>query len=235
VLSWNLHGAARPPIARVAHVLERAAPDGVALQEIRRRQARQLAKRLGWHHEWTFKHNAYWPLWWRAEGLSILAPSALDDVWRTCLSVGVSRRSFRRRVAMAATVRRADGGALRLFDTHLATGDPQARLAQALRLTARIHEEAFHPVVLAGDLNARDEVELIRTFAPVGLVDPGGADTSPAVAPVQRIDYILVPTEATIVDRRTPDGGPHWAALSDHLPTLVEIRSSPSSGAAPSR
>src|SRR4051794_15070191 len=170
VLCWNLHGSARPDIGRAAHVLERATPDAVALQEIRRGQARRLARRLGWHHEWTFKHNAYWPLWWRAEGLAIVAPSRLDDVWRTCLSLGARRRSFRRRVAMAVTVRRADGAALRLYDPPLATGAPHARLAQALRLTARIGAEGFDPVVVAGDLNACDEIELIRTFAPAGLV-----------------------------------------------------------------
>jgi endonuclease/exonuclease/phosphatase family metal-dependent hydrolase len=233
-MTWNVHGAARPDVGRLADVIERANPDVVALQEVRRGQARRIARRLGWHHEWVFKHNGYWPLWWRAEGLAVLAPSPLDDVWRTCLSVGESRRSHRRRVAIAATARR-NGDALRVFDVHLATGDPQARVAQAGRVTARIAEEAAAPVVVAGDLNARDEIELIRAFDPVGLTDPGGAHTSPAVAPVQRIDYVLVPASATVVERHTPDGGPHWAALSDHLPTLVELRCAPSSGAAPSR
>jgi endonuclease/exonuclease/phosphatase family metal-dependent hydrolase len=40
---------------------------------------------------------------------------------------------------------------------------------------------------------------------------------------MQRIDYVLVPAGAAVLDRRTPDGGPAWGALSDHLPTLVEL------------
>ncbi|MFT3854018.1 MAG: endonuclease/exonuclease/phosphatase family protein [Ilumatobacteraceae bacterium] len=220
-MTWNLHGAARPNVGLVAHVIERATPDVVALQEVRRGQAARLAGRLGWQHEWVFKHNGYWPLWWRAEGLAILSPSPLDDVLRACLSVGASRRSHRRRVAIAATVRR-DGDALHVVDTHLATGSRDERVAQATRLLAAI-VDGVTPLVVAGDLNAPNEVEVIQAFAPVGLVDPGGDDTSPADAPMQRIDYVLVPADAEILDRRTPAGGPEWAALSDHLPTLVEL------------
>jgi endonuclease/exonuclease/phosphatase family metal-dependent hydrolase len=162
-------------------------------------------------------------MWWRAEGLAILAPWPLDDVWHATLSVDERRRSFRRRVAIGATVRRFAGDALRVFDTHLATDSPLTRLGQARRLTARIAAEAPPAVVVAGDLNARDELELLHAFTAVGVVDAGGDDTSPADAPVQRIDYILVPANAEVLDRRTPAGGPEWSALSDHLPTLVEF------------
>ncbi len=233
-MTWNVHGAARPDLGRLADVLTEARPDAVAVQEIHRGQARRLANRLGWHHEWVFKHNGYWPLWWRAEGLAILSPSPLDDVWRECLSHRVSRRSHHRRVAIGATVRRGAGDDLHLADTHLATNPPAERIAQVARLLAAL-PPGDRPLVVAGDLNARDEIELIHSFAPVGLVDPQGADTSPAVAPVQRIDYVLVPTEAEVTQRWTPDGGPSWAALSDHLPTLVELRFAPSSDAAPNR
>lgn len=223
VLTWNLHGSALPDLGLAARVLQRADPDIVALQEVRHRQANTLAATLGWDHAWVFKHNGYWPMWWRAEGLAILSRSPLDDVWRAALSHRVSRRSHRRRVAIGATIRRDPGDAVHLVDTHLATDPPAERVTQAGRLLGHVRDDA-RPLVVAGDLNARDEVELLRVFGPVGLVDPGGADTSPAVAPVQRIDYVLVPQTAEILDRRTPPGGPDWAKLSDHLPTLVEIR-----------
>ena len=223
-MTWNVHGSAKPEVARLAEVLAEVGADAVALQEIRRGQARRLARLLGWEHEWVFKHNGYWPLWWRAEGLAIVAPSALEDVWRVCLSVGVGRRSHRRRVAIGAVVRRGAGGVLHLVDTHLATGSPAERAAQVDRLLAAIPATP-RPLVVAGDLNARDEIEVLRAFGPAGLVDAGGADTSPAVAPVQRIDYVLVPASAEVLDRYTPSGGVQWAALSDHLPTLVEFTS----------
>ena len=72
VMTWNLHGSARPDLTLIAQAVGRATPDVVALQEVRRSQAMGLAARLGWEHEWVFKHNGYWPLWWRAEGLAIM-------------------------------------------------------------------------------------------------------------------------------------------------------------------
>lgn len=224
VMTWNLHGSAEPDLALVARVIAGATPDVVALQEVRHRQARRIAGRLGWHAKWVFKHNPYTVLmWWRAEGLAIIAPWPLDDVCHATLSVEERRRSFRRRVAIGATVRRHAGDALRVYDTHLATDSPLTRLGQARRLAEHVAAEAPPAAIIAGDLNAHDEVELLRTFAAVGVVDIGGDDTSPAAAPVQRIDYVLVPANAEVLDRRTPAAGLEWADLSDHLPTLVEF------------
>jgi endonuclease/exonuclease/phosphatase family metal-dependent hydrolase len=222
VLTWNVHGAALPDLVLLADVIRRATPDAVSLQEVRRHQASTLAAQLGWRYEWVFKHNPWtFLLWWQAEGLAILAPAAPVDVGRTVLSRGVSRWSYRRRVAISATVQR-DADVLRLHDTHLATTSGDERIAQARRL-AGVVALGTDPAVVAGDLNASDEVEVIREFAAVGLVDPGGEATSPAVAPHQRIDYVLVPAAAHITARNTPDGGQHWQRLSDHLPVLVEF------------
>jgi endonuclease/exonuclease/phosphatase family metal-dependent hydrolase len=77
--------------------------------------------------------------------------------------------------------------------------------------------------VVAGDLNAHGETEVIRPFHAVGLRDPGGDSTHPAQAPRFRFDYVLVPERATIVDDHVPEGDDEWAALSDHLPLTVEF------------
>ncbi|MCU1502923.1 MAG: hypothetical protein JWM12_2277 [Ilumatobacteraceae bacterium] len=223
MLTWNVRGAARPDESLLAMVLRRAAPDVVALQEVRHGQARRLARRLGWHQVWAFKHNAWTPLlWWRAEGVALLSPSPPSDVWRACLTPGVSRLSFRRRVVVAATVRRG-GDELRVYDVHLTTDDAAMRTAQAHTITTRMIIERLENVVVAGDLNAASEQTMLDVFATRGLVDPPGDPTSPALVPSQRIDSVLVPAAATVIERRTPAGGPAWAALSDHLPVLVEL------------
>jgi endonuclease/exonuclease/phosphatase family metal-dependent hydrolase len=222
-MTWNIRGAARPDLHRIADVVRDLRPDVVAMQEVRHRQAGRLAAHLGWHHEWVFKHNAWtFLMWWRAEGLALLSPTPLSGVWRTCLTPDISRRSYRRRVAIAGTMHRADD-VLRVYDLHLTTDDEARRRSQASNIAARIVTDGPVDVVVAGDLNAAEDAQLLAAFTAGGLVDPGGSMTSPATAPVQRIDYVLVPSAATVVDRHTPDGGPTWAALSDHLPTLVEL------------
>jgi endonuclease/exonuclease/phosphatase family metal-dependent hydrolase len=79
------------------------------------------------------------------------------------------------------------------------------------------------PAVVAGDFNAVDEVEVIREFGRIGLVDPGGDFSNPSIAPNQRIDYILIPGVAAVTAQLTPAGGERWHVLSDHLPVLVEF------------
>jgi endonuclease/exonuclease/phosphatase family metal-dependent hydrolase len=66
-------------------------------------------------------------------------------------------------------------------------------------------------------------VEVIREFGTAELMDPGGDSSNPSIAPVRRLDYVLVPETATVTARLTPDGGERWDALSDHLPVLVEF------------
>lgn len=224
-MTWNILGAHDPDLGDLAAVLREHEPDAVALQEVRRGQAHRLAERLGWHVVWTRKHYPYTPLlWWRAEGLAIVSPWALSGRMRTTISPGVSTWHYKHRVLLAATVNRRDG-VLRLFDTHLASHDADERIAQAGRVADRIRADATALKVLAGDLNTTDdtEVEVLREFRPVDLVDHGGEHTNPANAPYQRLDYVLVPAAVRLVATFTPDGDQAWRRLSDHLPVQVEF------------
>jgi endonuclease/exonuclease/phosphatase family metal-dependent hydrolase len=221
VLTWNILGSHRPNLDAIAEVIRGYSPDVVALQEIRRRQAHGLARRLGWRTLWTLKHYPYSPLlWWRAEGLAILTRHPFSEAMTVSISPGVSTWSFKHRVAMAITMRR-DGVTLRVANTHLASHSADERIAQARRVAPLIGNHS--PAVVAGDLNAVGEVEVIREFGGVGLVDPGGDCSNPSIAPSQRLDYVLIPESATVTSRLTPAGGPAWSGLSDHLPVLVEF------------
>lgn len=225
VMTWNILGAHDPDLGGIAAVVREHEPDAVALQEVRRSQARRLAHRVGWHVVWTRKHYPYTPLvWWRAEGLAIISPWGLSSTLRTSISPGVSTWIYKHRVLLAATVTRRDGD-LRLFVTHLASHDPDERIAQARRVADRVRAGTKRPCVVAGDLNTTDdtEIEVLREFRAVGLFDHGGTVTNPSVAPYQRLDYVLVPEGARGQSTVTPAGGDDWNALSDHLPVTVEF------------
>jgi endonuclease/exonuclease/phosphatase family metal-dependent hydrolase len=181
----------------------------------------RLGAKLGWRHCWTRKHYPYSPLlWWTAEGLAILTPHAVGGIWRETISPGVSTWTFRHRVLLAATVSRI-GEQLRVYDTHLATGRPDDRIAQARRVAQRVAADDAALRAVAGDLNAAGEPEVIRELHAAGLRDAGGDSTHPSRAPRTRIDYVLVPEAARVVDCAVPEGDDEWAALSDHLPLLV--------------
>jgi endonuclease/exonuclease/phosphatase family metal-dependent hydrolase len=223
VLTWNVRGAARPPLARLAEVIREYEPDAVALQEIQPHQARHLATLLGWQHRWGRKHYPYsHAVWWKAEGLAIMSPHQLERFVRQTISPGVHPWTWRHRVLLAADVVRGDAH-LRLVNTHLAAHASGAdqRIAQAGRVAARVRTDAAPLTVVAGDLNAPGEVEVLREFRSVGLRDVGGGPTNPSIAPTQRLDYVLIPDHARLVEQAQPDGGEWWWALSDHIPVLV--------------
>lgn len=221
VLTWNVHGAGHPNLDVVGEVLQGFAPDVVALQEVLHGQARGLARRTGWRAAWTRKHFPFSPLlWWRAEGVAILTRHELGEMVSASISPRVSTWTYRHRVVMAATVTRGTDR-LRVANLHLATSGADDRIAQAARAVPVVG--ARRPVVVAGDLNAVDETEVVREFGVLDVVDPGGDASNPAIAPSKRLDYVLVPGSAIVTSRLTPEGGEHWQRLSDHLPVLVEF------------
>mgnify|MGYP003344300225 CR=1 FL=1 len=98
-----------------------------------------------------------------------------------------------------------------------------ARIEQAGRVADLVAEEGPPLPVVAGDLNSREESEVLRQFRRVGLVDHGGGVTSPSVAPHQRLDYVLVPETVVWRSTHTPETDERWQAISDHLPVVLEF------------
>lgn len=223
VLTWNILGAKNDdPLAVAAH-LRRSNPNVVALQEVRHSQAKQLASVLGWNMVWQRKHYPFTPLvWWRAEGQALIAPTKFVDPRHYVLSRGVSTWTYRHRIMLTATVERG-GERLHVCNVHLSSSDADERIEQARRAARFIAAEPATLRVVCGDLNAANELEVIREFHAIGVRDTGGDFTNPSRAPSQRLDYVLVPENARVSAIDTPDGGDEWAALSDHLPVLVEF------------
>ena len=236
VMTWNLHGSARPRLDAVADLIREHDPDVIALQEVRKAQARRVAALLGWRGpEWAFKHNAARPLWWRAEGLALMSRHRLAPHPPVVLTPGVSRRSYRRRILLAAELVLPDGDERRLLvvDVHLASDadDDEIRSEQAEHLTAVL--PASPPVVVAGDLNSHPDSEAVERLLAAGLVDCWAAAnpdlpaargfTSPANAPRQRIDYVLARDLPVVRVMVVDDLGPAMSGLSDHRPVLVTV------------
>ena len=223
VLTWNILGAKSPDLVAIATYLRDCKPDAVALQEVRRTQAEDLARMLGWNVAWRRKHYPLSPLvWWRAEGHALITPTKLVDVNHCVLSRGASAWTYRHRIMLAATVERGNKR-LRVYNVHLDSSSPDNRIEQARRAAQFIAAKLDAPHVVCGDLNAAGELEVTREFHAIGVRDTGGDFTNPSRAPRQRLDYVLVPENALVSEIDTPPGGDEWAALSDHLPVLVEF------------
>lgn len=234
VITWNVHGSARPRIDAVADLLRAHEPDVVALQEVRSGQARRISALLGWPRPaWAFKHNGYWPLWWRAEGLAVLSHHRLALHPAVSLTPGISRRSYRRRILLPVELlvsAEEEEPRVLLVDAHLSSGaaDEDRRTEQARRVAALLPDAM--PVILAGDLNATPSQPSIAVLLESGLEDAwtlagtGDGATIPANAPRRRIDYVMVRgglgvTAAAVVD----DLGAAMSGLSDHRPVEVTL------------
>ncbi|MBE3010142.1 endonuclease/exonuclease/phosphatase family protein [Microbispora sp. NEAU-D428] len=79
------------------------------------------------------------------------------------------------------------------------------------------------PVIVAGDLNTTPSDPQMRVLEAAGLSDPlralGDPPTSPADAPVRRIDHVLISKGLTAVAAGAPR-----VPFSDHLPLVVRLR-----------
>jgi endonuclease/exonuclease/phosphatase family metal-dependent hydrolase len=231
LITWNLHGSAKPRIDAVVELLASHQPDVLVLQEVRSGQARRIAGLLRWRKPaWSLKHNAWWPLWWRAEGLAVISRHPLAVHPTVVLTPGISKRSYERRILVPCEVVIDDDQRVLLMDAHLSSGagDDARRLAQADHMLRLLPEAP--PVVVAGDLNADPATAPIRSLVGGGLVDAweaagtGPGHTIPANAPRRRIDYVMASPAVTVVEAAVLDDlGPAMAGLSDHRPVLVVL------------
>lgn len=222
VVTWNILGARRPDLGRVADVLAERSADVVVLQEVRRPQAEELARRLHMRYTWAFKHNPWRPFFSRwAEGASILTPHQLGVPAHTRISTAGSKWSWRRRILQWALVGREDTSAYLVYNAHLTphASETDARIGEGRRIAEIVAENGDSPpAVIGGDMNA-DIGERVLDLIPGSRADT--SSTNPADAPVVTIDHVFVPDAASIVSVDVPEGGPEWRELSDHLPVTV--------------
>lgn len=237
ILTWNLQGRERPDLDEVARVIAAARADVVALQEVQRRQARALARRLGWTVAWRFKH---WSVVVRPEGLALLAPGPLEGIARTHLAHRLRFWTWRRRIALRATIDGADGR-VTVVGTHLGAGVGDGERSRQAQLTIGALRGAGPGGggCVVGDLNTHPGSSVLATYRKVGLRDawdearpgePGPTNWAPGprdVPPTQRLDYVLVTEDLEVVAADLPSSGDpgfdRYGPLSDHLPLTVTV------------
>ncbi len=224
VLTWNVHGSQRPDVEGIAAAVRAEAPDIVAIQEIRKRQAAALAELLQMRYTWSLKHEPYTKLmWWRSEGMAIMTPHLLDAVGHTEVSEGQPMRSWRRRIAQWGLVGRADRSMLMIYNLHLSPHDAaESRRAEAQRVSELVASiGADPPPVVAGDFNDAGDPSIVELLP--GNEHLAAPLSNPSESPSQALDHVLLPADAQGVVVSAPEGGETWAAISDHLPVTVRF------------
>lgn len=221
VLSWNIHHGQgiddALDLPRVAGVISSWEPDVVCLQEVDRRtiraggvdQAVELAFLLGmestFHRCIDYQGGEY--------GDAILTRSKPQDVRRLTLPGKLEQRG------LVGAVIKLGADSLLVCSTHFDHGrDNPSRIDEA-QIVANFARESSIPVILAGDLNALPNSEVISILDDVFTVPRHPAPTFPADIPERRIDYILsthIPGWQLVETRVVPE-----PLASDHRPVLA--------------
>jgi endonuclease/exonuclease/phosphatase family metal-dependent hydrolase len=228
VLTYNIHhGEGRDgefDLSRLSRVITSAQPDLVALQEVdigtersgEVNQLAELARLTGLHAQFgkamNYMGGAY--------GVAVLSRWSFLTTENQPLPGSPDREP---RTELTVRVRAGERGPLLEFSsTHFDQARPEDRLAQAAYLNELLIRDDV-PGVLAGDMNARLNTEVMKIFEPwwaeVAPVDPTPNTTPPR--PTLRGDHILFrpaqdwrPIESRIIDE---------TVASDHRPVLVVL------------
>jgi endonuclease/exonuclease/phosphatase family metal-dependent hydrolase len=225
VVSYNIrHGEGmdgRVDLERTARVLESLRPDLVALQEVDRvctrsggvDQAAFLGRRLGMHHAFA----AFMDYQGGEYGLAVLSRYPVEEALRHVLPPGAEPRS-----ALELQVRPPGTSAsLSFLSVHFDWTREDLREAQVAALVEALAARR-HPVVVAGDYNARADSPTLARLAAAGwdVLDKGGAPTFPADSPRVEIDFVAVRgipaagCTSTVYDERV---------ASDHRPVVARL------------
>ena len=230
VLTYNIHhgeGDDRKfDLDRIAKVIQSAKPDLVALQEVdqatkRSSQVDQLARLA----ELTGLHPAYgkaMDFQGGGYGVGLLSRWPIKVTRTHPLPAGEGTEP---RVVLESIIPLSENGpSIRFLVTHVDhRSDPTARTAQIAKIRELFPLKTTdeHPAILAGDLNATPESEVIRSLCADWTDSAAGQPflTCPADSAKVKIDYILFrpATAWRVVETRALNE----PVASDHLPVLT--------------
>jgi endonuclease/exonuclease/phosphatase family metal-dependent hydrolase len=182
----------------------------------------------------------------RGLGMRYYFARAADNVWGDALltnlpveevhSHALGRHGYPTGAQAQAIVLKVGGRQVGIVNTHLQATEGQApevaaivaglaagKGASAAGWQRSAPGQTKRPVILAGDLNLRPGDPAMRVLTAAGLTDPlialGDPPTSPADAPVERIDHVLIGKGLTALSAQAPR-----LPYSDHLPVLTTLR-----------
>ena len=228
VLTYNIHhgedAKGRSNLDAVAQIINALQPDLVALQEVDNKTTRakgldltsELSRRTGMEGVFgkamDFAGGGY--------GEAVLSRLPILATKNNLLPHTPNAEP---RAALEIEVRLPNGESLLFVGTHLDhLRNPENRTMQARRIK-ELYQDCELPVILAGDLNATPESDVIGTL----LTEWSCADkmnlapTFPAVRPKRKIDYIMYRPrhlwrvlESRVIDEKI---------ASDHCPLLAVL------------
>ncbi len=216
VLTYNIHhGEGMDEVFdydRLAGVIRALAPDIVALQEVDRGTERasgvDQAALLGRLCRMRHAFGQAMPHEGGQYGEAVLSRFPIEEAVIHPLPYQVEHEP---RAALEVVVRPEGIGPVAFVATHLCHQNNEIRLQQTRRLSQLFPAREGHPVILAGDLNARPGSDPMQVLLEAGWLD--------VVAPRSVIDYVLVRAadswrvkEVIIVDE---------PVASDHDPVLA--------------
>ena len=241
ITTWNLQGSKGVDVEAVAGHLREQNPDVVLLQEVQRRQARDIRWALGAKTlHWSFKH---WPVRVPAEGMAILGLTVPLSVRARGITHRWNPFTWRRRIIQLGRVvgDDVDADSPAIVNVHLTPHGPTSeadRAAEVAWLLRRL--QPTRDTVVGGDFNAAS-TDVI--FA--GLTNEGLRDAWPTVhglngtsgntnwhgprnrAPNKRIDYLWASGHLFVEDAEVPafgtPGFETYPGLSDHLPLTARF------------
>ena len=234
VLTYNIyHGEnaeGQSNLDAVARIINTLQPDLVALQEVDNKTTR--AKGLDLTSELS-KRTSMKGIFGKAMDF---AGGGYGEAVLSRLPILATRNNLlphtpdaEPRAALEIEVRVPNGERLLFVGTHLDhLRNPENRLKQVTRIK-ELYEDCELPVILAGDLNATIQSNVIQLL----LEDwtcPGGArpePTFPAVKPTRKIDYIMYKPghRWRVLENRVIDE----KVASDHCPVLAILELLPDS------
>jgi endonuclease/exonuclease/phosphatase family metal-dependent hydrolase len=230
VLTYNIHHGegtdGRFDLPRLAGVVNSAEPDLVALQEVDQGTERASGvNELAELERLTNMHAAFGKAMdysGGGYGVAVLSRWPLSSTHNQPLPSFPDREP---RTALTVQLEAGDRGPLLEFtSTHLdQTRDPENRLAQARYLNELLVREDGRATILAGDMNARPETDVMGLFEEA-WTNPAADDPSPTAPtgrPRSRVDYVLIRPAASwrVIESRLIDE----PVASDHRPLLVVL------------
>ena len=230
VMTYNIHHGegmdGRFDLSRLADVMRSARPDLIALQEVDQGTERasgvnepaELERLMAMHGVFgkamDYLGGGY--------GVAVLSRWPLLRTQSSPLPRVEGREP---RIALSVELEVGERGPfLRFTSTHLDQGrDAENRLAQAQYLNDLLVRDDGQPTLLAGDMNARPETEVMDLLN-ARWINPPAADPSPISPtgrPRSRVDYVLIRPAGhwRVIESRLIDD----TIASDHRPLLVVL------------
>ncbi len=238
ILSWNIHHGegtdSKLDLDRIAKVIKDVQPDLVALQEVDKNCARsqsvdqptELAKLTSLHA--VFEKNI--PLQGGEYGNAILSRWPIVSHRNhalPCFENGEQRGALIAEINVPLQHSSTADFPLTFISTHLDhRRDDAERIASADQINNIVRQQSSAPKILAGDLNAAPESEVLKTILKQWsntTITP--MPTIPVDRPRTQIDYVLLwhSTQAKVIEYRVLDE----SVASDHRAVFVVVELNP--------